>query len=74
MIDENLDTLKNEIAYKIYNSVVQRYPFAHSETEGLLPERLLEQILKNWPGSDEFKTNLDSGSIIGVSEDDSEHP
>ena len=74
MIDENLNSLKNEIAYKIYNSIVQRYPFAHSETQSLLPESLIDQILKNWPDSDEFKTNLESGSIAGVSKDDSEHP
>ncbi len=74
MTDQDLDSIKSEIAYKIYNSSVNRYPFAHSETENILPNRILEEILENWPQSDEFKTNLESGSVVRVDQSDKEHP
>ena len=74
MTDQDLDPIKSEIAYKIFNSLVNRYPFPHSETDNFLPTRLLEEILVNWPGSDEFKTNLESGSVFRVDQSDKEHP
>ena len=74
MNGHDLDAIKSEIAYKIYNSSVNRYPFAHSETDNFLPIGLLEEILENWPQSDEFITNLESGSISGVHQSDEEHP
>ena len=74
MNGHDLDVIKSEIAYKIYNSSVNRYPFAHSETDNFLPIGLLEEILENWPQSDEFITNLESGSISGVHQSDEEHP
>ncbi len=48
MTGHDLDALKSEIAYKIYNSSVSRYPFAHSETGDFLPVRLLEEILEKF--------------------------
>ena len=72
MIDQ--DSIKSEIAYKIYNSSSNIYPFAHSETENFLPTRLLDEILINWPQSGEFKTNLESGSVSRVDQSDDKHP
>ena len=74
MTDEDKDSFKSEVAYKIYNSSVQRYPYAHSETKDFLPSSLFEQILANWPQSDDFKTNLESGSITEFHQLDEEHP
>ena len=74
MTDEEKDSFKNEIAYKIYNSSIQRYPYAHSETSNFLPSSLFDEILANWPQPNDFKTNLESGSIKGVDQLDKEHP
>ena len=74
MTDEGKDSFKNEIAYKIYNSSIQRYPYAHSETRNFLPSSLCDEILANWPQPNDFKTNLESGSIKGVDQLDEEHP
>ena len=59
MTDEEKDSFKNEIAYKIYNSSIQRYPYAHSETSNFLPSSLFDEILENWPQPNDFKTNLE---------------
>ena len=47
MTDEEKDSFKNEIAYKIYNSSIQRYPYAYSETSNFLPSSLFDEILAN---------------------------
>lgn len=72
-LEIDLNTIKNEIAYKVYNSFVRRYPFPHCEINNFLPDELVELILKNWPNSTEFKTNLESGSVVGDVKD-TDHP
>ena len=63
MTNEDINSIKSEIAYRIYNSSVQKYPFAHSETNNLLPRKFLDELLANWPKSDEFKSNIETSSV-----------
>ena len=35
---------QNEVAYKIFNSMVKRYPFAHSQSEDFLPKQIIDLI------------------------------
>ena len=51
------------IAYRIYNAIVQKYPFSHTEIQNFLPQELLESLLDNWPKDTAFLSNLESGSI-----------
>ena len=54
---------KEMIAYRIYNAIVQRYPFSHAEIQNFLPQELLASLLNNWPENTAFISNLESGSI-----------
>ena len=63
---------QNEVAYKIFNSMVRRYPFSHSQTEDFLPKQIIDLILNNWPNDDEFISNLDAG-IVTTKNKDADH-
>ena len=72
-IENNFEVIKNEITYKTYNSQINKYPYAHCETDNFLSNELTETLLENWPDKDEFKSNIDSDSVAGASKD-KEHP
>ena len=62
-IEIDFEEIKNEITYKAYNSQLNRYPYAHCETNNFLSDELTEMLLSNWPGADEFKSNQDVHEI-----------
>ena len=72
-IEIDFEEIKNEITYKVYNSQLNRYPYAHCETNNFLSDELTEMLLNNWPGADEFNSNIESDSVSGTKKD-KEHP
>ena len=63
---------ENEVAYKVFNSIVNRYPFSHSQTENFLPKQIIDLILDNWPNDDEFISNLEAG-IVTTKNNNADH-
>ena len=54
---------ESEIVYRIYNSKLNIYPFAHGQIENFLPEDLIHLVLDYWPSREEFTSNRESGSV-----------
>ena len=54
---------ESQIAYKIYNSRTNAYPFPHGQIENFLPAELINSVLGHWPSQKEFTSNKDSGSV-----------
>ena len=70
-----VEKYSNQIIYKIINSRVISYPFPHSETQGILPYSLLDEIEKNFPDKDEFISHSKTTSVKNVTKDiDNTHP
>ena len=63
---EKAINFESEIAYKIYNSKVNMYPFAHGQIENFLPADLIDSVLHHWPSHEEFTSNRDSGSVMNT--------
>ena len=64
---EEAINFESQIAYQIYNSKLNVYPFAHSQIENFLPAHLINSVLDYWPSHEEFTSNKDSGSVANVS-------
>ena len=62
--DSNQDLLESQMAYKIVNCLTRKYPYPHGQIDNFLPNELLDKLLENWPDSDEFISNAQSGSIL----------
>jgi hypothetical protein len=75
MIFEDIQTkqFENEVAYKVFNSSVNRYPYAHSQSKNFLPKPIIDLLLDNWPSQDEFISNMDAGITTTKSKDE-DHP
>ena len=60
MLDLESNTLafESEMVYKIYNSQINRYPYAHGQIESFLPTDLINTILNYWPDHNDFNSNL----------------
>ena len=60
---EKAINFESEIAYKVYNSKLNFYPFAHGQIENFLPAELINAVIDHWPSQKEFTSNKDSGSV-----------
>ncbi len=61
---ENSVNFGSEIVYKIYNSKINIYPFAHVQIENFLPTDLINSVLDYWPSREEFTSNRDAMSVM----------
>ena len=57
---------EKQMIYKVINSNIKHFPFPHFETEEFLPKEIIEKVIAFWPSSNEFISNLESGSIVNV--------
>jgi len=65
----------NQLVYKILNSKINNYPFFHCETKNILPKKLFDLTIINFPKQDEFISHTSSDAVIIDKKDkSSSHP